>query len=138
MTLFVLEWNQPFDEIEKFGAMLAEMCEWNCWFAWSEGMVSGFGLIENDAALAAIKQLGGNTMAKLEDAEKQADWSLGPRWRQNGQPMPIETRTNGERVGYYTDGVGIEKNGEIWPLVAANKESLIPLLERYGFRLVPA
>lgn len=59
----VTEWNRPAEEIAAYGAMLEAECLWSAYFCWSDGMVPGFGLIEDEAALAAFKALGGNTMA---------------------------------------------------------------------------
>jgi hypothetical protein len=127
MKLLVLEWHRPSGEVAKFGQMLNEETDWHCWFCWSDGMVPGFGLIENDVAYEAFQSLQLVEVGmKLEQAEKAPDWVLGKRWNN----IPISEWGNGERAGWYEHGIGLEKNGDVWQ---------VPHVGEGGkFRLVPA
>jgi hypothetical protein len=125
--LIVSEWHRPPDQIAEFGQMLAGEVEYSFFFCWSDGMVPGFGLIENDAALAAFQSLQlVEVNMTLEQAETAADWALGKRWNN----LPIEDWGNGQRAGWYEYGVAIQKGSDVWQLPHVG--------EGGHFRLVPA
>lgn len=69
---------------------------------------------------AAYRLKGLAAMGTLESTESQADWPLGPRWKN----LPITTRTeldgNGRavviRTGWYERGIAVEHDGDVWSL----------------------
>jgi hypothetical protein len=48
---YVLEWNRPAEEIAAYQAMLDAETAGSTWFAWSDQMVDGFGLVAVDGTL---------------------------------------------------------------------------------------
>lgn len=138
--LMVLEWHREAPEVAEFMQMLREETEWDCFFVWSDGCVRPFGLLDINGVpkpeyFAFQAAATGGTTMSLEQAEQAADWPLGPRWPEN---PTISEWGNGERCGWYTYGAALEKDGVVYPLLGANRESLAHVAELYGFRLVPA
>ena len=56
LPTWVTEWNRPADEIAGFVSMLQQEAEVSCWFAATNGMENGFGLLDAPEKLAAMKE----------------------------------------------------------------------------------
>lgn len=51
LPLYVLEWNRGAGEVGNMVPTLRAYTEGHCWFAWSDGMVPGYGLVQEDGTL---------------------------------------------------------------------------------------
>jgi len=56
LAVWVSEWNRPAGEIAGFVRMLCQETEVSCWFAATNGMENGFGLLDVPEKLAAMKE----------------------------------------------------------------------------------
>jgi hypothetical protein len=115
--LLVLEWWRPAEEIAEYEAMLRAETGWATWFCWSDGMVPGFGLVNEDGILKeeglAFQEANMSEDApapkSLEEAEGRPDWQLGERW--NAQAI-IEW--GDLRIGTYWYGLGFQRGEDVW------------------------
>ena len=145
-NIYALEWWEGHHKIEEFiRAVRSSTVRW-CRYCYGDGMwpEPPMGLL--DAAgnpkpeywgfQAGIGEDG--AMAGIETREQDSAFmdTVGGRWEGGDYHGDIKDLGNGVRLVGYGHAVGIELDGELW--VPPHYESLTHILEKLGFRLVPA
>lgn len=108
--LFVLEWWRPAEEIASYLDMLRAETEWAAWFCFSSGMVSGFGLVDEQGYPTeegyAFQAATGGTMTAIDERAAQLTPEI------IGAPLSAEIEMDGGiKVKAFYNGALLEIPG---------------------------